>query len=261
MRNAALPRCAERSIEVFKLLLISTDKVVDLILGDAAPVEIDRRQTSWCTLSSLWIDKSMNRLLFGMGTFALVLAATQSGIPRQHAPSSSRPSGDDESQYGHRVVAPGLTHFIEVTPMLFRGGRPTDVGLETLAGMGIGIVIDGGGFHRHERHEATRLGMQYVAIPWHCPFPRDHTFVQFLSLVRHNPNKKIFVHCRLGDDRVGMMIAAYRMAVDHWTAEQAMGEMKANGFAFWHHLICPGLAAYEKQFPARYKANPAFHAP
>jgi len=52
-----------------------------------------------------------------------------------------------------------------------------------------------------------RHGMQYVAIPWHCPFPRDETFARFLRLMRDNPNKKVFVHCRLGDDRTGMMIA------------------------------------------------------
>jgi hypothetical protein len=55
-----------------------------------------------------------------------------------------------------------------------------------------------------------------------------------------------------------MMIAAYRMAEQGWTAEEAMQEMKAEGFTASHHFICPGLARYEKSFPRRYKNNPAF---
>lgn len=206
------------------------------------------------------IDKSMRRLDYCMGMLAMVFAA-QAGAPVQNAPSVSPRSSANESPYGQRIAAQGVPNLVEVTPMLYRGGQPTAAGLRTLAGMGFGIVVDGRTFDRHERDKVNRLGMRYVSIPWHCPFPRDHTFAQFLSLVRHNPKKKIFVHCHLGDDRVGMMIAAYRMAVDDWTAEQAMEEMKANGFTWWHHVICPGLAGYEKKFPARYKTNPAFHTP
>jgi protein tyrosine phosphatase (PTP) superfamily phosphohydrolase (DUF442 family) len=79
--------------------------------------------------------------------------------------------------------------------------------------MGIDIVVDTRGNRtKSEGKEVRRHGMQYVAIPWHCPFPKDETFARFLKLMRDNPDKKVFVHCRLGDDRTGMMIAAYRMA-------------------------------------------------
>jgi hypothetical protein len=54
--------------------------------------------------------------------------------------------------------------------------------------------------------------MQYIQIPWHCPFLHDEPFAKFLQIVGHNPGKKIFVHCRLGDARSGMAMAAHRMA-------------------------------------------------
>jgi len=100
--------------------------------------------------------------------------------------------------------------------------------------------------------------MKYVAIPWHCSFPQDDVFVRFLKLLKENPGKKIFVHCRLGDDRTGMMIASYRMAVEGWSADDAMLEMQHFGFTFAHHLICPRLAHYEQSFPSRLESNPAF---
>ncbi len=154
----------------------------------------------------------------------------------------------------------GVPNFEEVTPNLFRGGQPTRAGFENLARMGTNLVVDVRGWRNDEHDEVTRLGMQYLSIHWHCPFPRDEIFARFLKLLRENPGKKIFIHCRLGDDRVGMMIAAFRMADQGWTAQQAMEEMKADGFRAPHHLLCPGLAGYERSFPQRYRTSPAFES-
>ena len=97
--------------------------------------------------------------------------------------------------------------------------------------------------------------MQFVSIPWHCYFPKDKVFARFLALLRENHGKKIFVHCRYGDDRTGMMIAAYRIAVEGWTAKEARKEMEQYGF---HHLVCPSLGPYEKNFPEHLRKNPEF---
>jgi tyrosine-protein phosphatase SIW14 len=164
-----------------------------------------------------------------------------------------------EHSMGQHLPGKGIRNFGEVTPTLYRGGQPSRAGLETLAKMGIDIVINTGGRHDDdEGKEVNRLGMKYVVIRWHCPFPKDPTFARFLKVVHDNPGKKIFVHCRLGDDRTGMMIASYRMAMHGWSAEDAMKEMQEFGFSRSHHLICPALASYEKHFPEHLKENPAF---
>jgi protein tyrosine phosphatase (PTP) superfamily phosphohydrolase (DUF442 family) len=159
---------------------------------------------------------------------------------------------------GHKRKLKGVGNFGEVTPALFRGAQPNRQGFEGLAKMGIDIVVDLRGNRDSEGKEVRRLGMRYVAIPWHCPFPKDEVFVRFLKLVKENSNKKVFVHCRLGDDRTGMMVASYRMAAEGWTADEAMIEMQKFGFTRPHHFICPRLASYEKNFPAHLKSNPAF---
>ena len=111
-----------------------------------------------------------------------------------------------------------------------------------------------------ERELVNKLRVQYVAMPWHCPFPRDDAFPRFLTLLPQNPAKKVFAHCRLGDDRAGMTIAAYRMAEQGWTALDAMKEMEAYGFSSSHHLICPSLSPYEASFSRRFRTNPVFHS-
>jgi tyrosine-protein phosphatase SIW14 len=160
---------------------------------------------------------------------------------------------------GSRKHYVGLPNFAEVSPNLFRGGQPGVDGFEELKKMGVSIVIDMRGTKSsHERNAIGKLGMRYIAIPWHCPFPDDAIFARFLKVIHDNPGKKVFVHCRLGDDRTGMAIAAYRMANEGWSADEALHEMEEFGFTAKHHLICPTLQFYEKHFPEHLKKNPLF---
>jgi tyrosine-protein phosphatase SIW14 len=159
---------------------------------------------------------------------------------------------------GRRLEEKGVTNFGEVTPHLYRGGLLQRDGLKALKKLGMNVVVDVHSDSKHERREVEALGMKYVAIPWHCPWPNDEVFAKFLRVVHDNKGKKIFVHCRLGDDRTGMMVAAYRMAEENWTAEEAMNEMRSFGFTQSHHYICPSLAHYEKEFPQHLKSNPIF---
>ena len=95
-------------------------------------------------------------------------------------------------------------------------------------------------------------------IPSQCYTSLDSSVAKFLTLLRSNPGKKVFVHCRLGTDRTGMMIAAYRMSQEGWSAKEARKEMEAFGYSFEHHVICPGLAQYEKDFPHEFATSPEF---
>src|SRR6202166_4623222 len=157
------------------------------------------------------------------------------------------------------IGKPLIPDFAEVSPTLYRGAQPRKHGFETLAKMGVQIVVDLRGDRDGERKEVTGLGMQYVPMHWECSFPKDRTFADFLTLIRKNPGKKIFVHCRVGDDRTGMMIAAYRMAEEGWSPKQAMKEMTEYGFNLPHRrLICPRLSEYEEHFPERLATKPEF---
>ena len=174
----------------------------------------------------------------------------------QSAQTSSPPS---QREMGSRKHYAGLPNFAQVSPNLFRGGQPGADGLEALKKMGVSIVVDmRSSKSSHEQNVVTKLGMQYVPIPWHCPFPTDKIFAAFLKVIQDNPGKKIFVHCRLGDDRTGMAIAAYRMADEGWSAADAFQEMKTFGFSKGHYAICPPLLLYERDFPNRLKESPAF---
>jgi protein tyrosine/serine phosphatase len=197
---------------------------------------------------------------FWRGSVAIAVSvicafAISASRPIQTTTANADPA---DRSIGRRLTIAGVPNAGEVTPNLYRGAQPNAQGFEALAKMGVNIVVDLRGSSDQERKRVNKLGMQYAAIPWHCPFPRDDAFARFLELIRQNPGKKVFVHCRLGDDRAGMTIAAYRMAEQGWTAQEAMKEMEAYGFALSHHFICPRLASYESSFPRRFSSSPVF---
>ena len=201
----------------------------------------------------------MPRTVLHLGATVLLLLSAAAWAADDTPPKPATTTPPPAHSRAEKRKIQGLPKFGQVTPTLFRGAQPTHEGFKTLAGMGIDIVVDA----RHhgagtEAAEVRQLGMQYVAIPWHCPAPRDEVFVKFLKLLQDNPNKKVFVHCHLGEDRTGMMIAAYRMAAQGWTADEAMLEMQQFGFSSAHQVLCPGLTSYEKEFPDHLRTNPAF---
>jgi protein tyrosine phosphatase (PTP) superfamily phosphohydrolase (DUF442 family) len=194
--------------------------------------------------------KSLLRVVRVVCVAAAIGIVGTSAAPQNH----TQPAVSAEHSPAKELNFPGVKNFGEVTPLLYRGAQPSPEGFKALAGMGIDIVVDARLSGKDaERKTVTGLGMQYVSIPWHCLFPKDNKIAQFLAVLRDNPKKKVFVHCRYGDDRTGMMIAAYRMAVENWTPEEAWKELQM----FRFNRICFPLQSYEKSFPERLKKNPA----
>jgi hypothetical protein len=208
----------------------------------------------------LAMKASMHRWVRICGILLLLVvgAGANGAAPQTSAPKNQKSKSPATRVIGRKLQEKGVPNFGEVTPTLYRGGLLNNEGLKALAKMGVKIVVDTHANDVTEEKTVKGLGMEYVAIPWHCPWPRDEVFARFLKILQQNKGKKVFVHCRLGDDRTGMMVAAYRMADEGWTADEAMNEMSTFGFTRAHHAICPGLARYEKHFPERLKKNPAF---
>ncbi len=202
------------------------------------------------------------RLSLRPGLLALALLCfIASGAGSAAQQSQDKKSEKPTERNDETILLPTkkIVKFGEVTPTLFRGGQPNAEGLAALRKMGIAIVVDmRSGNRDDEKKLVTQLGMEYHHIPWHCPFPSDDALAKFLKVIEENPGKKVFVHCRLGDDRTGMAVASYRMAEQGWSEEEAMKEMHDFGFSGVHYMICPGLASYEKGFPDRLKKNSAF---
>jgi tyrosine-protein phosphatase SIW14 len=150
-----------------------------------------------------------------------------------------------------KIYVPGISDFGRVNYFLYRGSQPKDDGVEQLKQFGIDTIVDlRGEFHglmEKERLRAESLGMRFINLPgsgWATP--KDEEIAQFFSLLRERPRRKIFIHCWLGGDRSGMFIAAYRIAFDGWSPQQAIQEMRSFHYLhFWH----PNMARWVERFP------------
>jgi tyrosine-protein phosphatase SIW14 len=120
----------------------------------------------------------------------------------------------------------------------YRGARPKTRDYKDLAAMGIKTIInlEGDGDRNAER-DATAAGMKFFHIPMSDKdAPSDATVQEFLKLANDPANQPIFVHCKGGRHRTGLVTAVYRMEHDGWTADQAFDEMKRFDFGYgWGH--------------------------
>jgi protein tyrosine phosphatase (PTP) superfamily phosphohydrolase (DUF442 family) len=163
-----------------------------------------------------------------------------------------------ESGYGQKLQITGIPNAGKITETLYRGAQPGEQGLSELKKLGITTIIDLRGEDREkiqwERRHAESLGMRFVYIPvsgWSAP--TDQQVSEFLSAFRSDSQQKIFVHCRFGSDRTGVFVATYRMAIEKWTADQAIKEMYFFGFnGFWH----PAMKSFIRDFPERLNSDP-----
>lgn len=55
-------------------------------------------------------------------------------------------------------------------------------------------------------------------------------FNYVINIMKDPNNQPLFVHCRQGHDRTGVICASYRIAVDGWTLDEAEAEMQEYGF-------------------------------
>ena len=153
-----------------------------------------------------------------------------------------------QSEGPSRLPVPGLVNFGQVDHAYYRGGEPNGEGVKALAALGIKTVIDlQTEADPRESSLVSRAGMTYVHIPMttHTP-PTASQQAQFLSLVTDPERQPVYVHCREGRHRTGVMTAVYRMNLGGWTADRAFQEMKAYDFG-WDFLH-PEFKAFVKNY-------------
>lgn len=132
------------------------------------------------------------------------------------------------------VEAPGVPNFHEVNEHVFRGGQPVDAGWNSLAHLGIKLVVDLRPPTEHplqaEESAVEAAGMLYVNVPMKgLGAPPTDTVSKVLALMIADSSGPVFVHCRRGADRTGTVIACYRILHDHWENQKALQEARFYG--------------------------------
>jgi tyrosine-protein phosphatase SIW14 len=141
-------------------------------------------------------------------------------------------------------------NFGQVGAGLYRGAEPDPRCLEHLAGLGIRTVVnlrDEKDASADERKRALALGLRYFNIPMSgFGRPSAAEVQRVLAMVRVSENQPVFVHCKRGSDRTGVIVATYRIADDGWTAERAVQEAEGFGLAWWQFRMKKFIRDFER---------------
>lgn len=121
-----------------------------------------------------------------------------------------------------------------VSQDLVRGAQPSYKGLALLKKAGVKTIVNLRNeekWIKSEREIANKLGLRYISIPLNSfnEIPQE-AIDQFLRHALGPASQPVFVHCMLGEDRTGLMCAAYRMHHDGWSTQKAFEEAVSYGF-------------------------------
>lgn len=124
----------------------------------------------------------------------------------------------------------GLSNMGRIAPGLYRGAQPLNAGYATLRKMGIRTVINLR-TTENEKKIVERAGMRSIEVPLAMFNNGEMDKVNMVVALMADPaNRPLFVHCRQGQDRTGIVVAAYRMKIEGCSLAMAEAEMESFGF-------------------------------
>jgi protein tyrosine/serine phosphatase len=144
------------------------------------------------------------------------------------------------------TVQPNVPKFLEVTPNIFRSGRPDPQGVKDLIEQGLKTDLDLENATSAVEAEQKNIGNQikFISEPMSVlAKPSDAEVDQDLAILNDPSNFPVLVHCEQGEDRSGLIVALYRVETQKWTPEAAYQEWVANGF----HQYLVNLSNYFKK--------------
>lgn len=143
------------------------------------------------------------------------------------------------------VIRPRVSdvpNFDQVTPGVLRGGQPDQEGADWLLARGVDAVIDLRGDDGDNQWVAPTWGpVQRYAIPLKdYGTPSLEQVEEFGRLLRERAEagEQVFVHCKAGIGRTGVMVACWRVT-QGWTAEEAVARER---------FLSPGGSFRQEQF-------------
>jgi protein tyrosine/serine phosphatase len=153
------------------------------------------------------------------------------------------------------AAASSLANFVEVRPGLYRGGHPDAAGLDYLKSLGVKRIVnlEVGDFIEafpwdisKEESQAHDRGLTELRYPMSAFEPAasdrfDKNIDEIMAILKTaTKDDAIYVHCKHGQDRTGLVMGIDRVENMHWAPKDAHDEMVRIGF----HTAFAGLEEY-----------------
>lgn len=128
-----------------------------------------------------------------------------------------------------------IHRFAKVSEGIYRGSEPeTEADFAKLKKLGVRTILDLRTGRKEIDREAAlgrKFEMKVRSIPISmAAMPVDADIDHVLELLSDKHERPMFVHCKLGRDRTGLVVALHRVLAEHWEVARARAEMVAFGF-------------------------------
>ena len=147
-----------------------------------------------------------------------------------------------------------IKNFGQMDANYYRGGQPKVDEYKSLKELGVRTVIDlRNDPESYEKPAVEALGMKYINLPMDdAQYPGEATVAEFLKQINDPANGVMFVHCKGGRHRAGVMGAVYRFNKYGWNYDQAFSEMERFNFdTSWGRKVMKTFVQdYAKNFEA-----------
>jgi protein tyrosine phosphatase (PTP) superfamily phosphohydrolase (DUF442 family) len=137
----------------------------------------------------------------------------------------------EAEKFARPMEVVGLPNLHQVTPQLYRSAQPYPEGFAALEKMGIRTVIS----LRNDMSDAeVAVGtkLKLVHVPMGFNGVDEAAVARVLALLGKKEEGPFLVHCQMGVDRTGVVMAMWRNTVQGWKRADAVAEMKAKGLNF-----------------------------
>ncbi len=152
---------------------------------------------------------------------------------------------------GHAYIAKDLPNLYKINDHLYRGGQPTEAGVQQLKQFGVKTIIDlrdHDDLSKREEAWAKAAGIRFINYPESGWFKPDRSRVDAIIREIDSPeNQPVFIHCKRGADRTGTMIAVYRISHEGWTADKAIAEAKQFAMGWWQFWMKDYIKDYYRE--------------
>ena len=150
-----------------------------------------------------------------------------------------------------------IGNFGKMDDRFYRGAQPLPDDYQALKDLGIKTIIDlREDPTDYEKSTVEALGMKYINLPmsgW--KYPKEKLVDEFLKIVNDEETGAIYLHCKAGIHRTGVLGAVYRFTEYGWDYDRAYKEMKNYDFSWW--IVHGSLKSYVKDYSKKMEAEKA----
>ena len=129
------------------------------------------------------------------------------------------------------------TDFYQVSDGIYRGGRPDEAGVNALAKLGVKTIINlenDDDAIANETKWATAAAIREISSPMSGSWtPNEKQVDKILATLADRSLYPIYIHCKKGMDRTGVIVALHRVVNEGWAVAKAEREMDDIGFNSW----------------------------